>query len=99
MSNFFSDDISFTALLSVKLDELELWIKRIEKSKKPHYLHPALAKTIEDNVSDAFRNDFNNVLEDYDLYQILTPKMQTELIDVVFSDFIKKFSHFFSSCE
>jgi len=33
------------------------------------------------------------------LYQQLTPKMQTELISKIFSKFIKRFQHFFNSCE
>jgi len=50
-------------------------------------------------ISDAFRYDFNLIVEDFPFYQQLTPKMKTELIRTTFSDFKKKFSHFFDPCQ
>lgn len=46
MSSFFDSEVSFEDLLKDKLDELDLWMKRIEKSYKPYYLHPVLGKQI-----------------------------------------------------
>ena len=43
--------------------------------------------------------DFNMIIDDYDFYFKLPPKMQTELIDTLFSKFKKDFSHFFDPCE
>ena len=58
-----------------------------------------LKRKIELTVTDAFRMDYNLIVEEFDLYQTLTPKMQTELINKIFSKFIKRFKHFFNSCE
>ena len=43
--------------------------------------------------------DHNLIVEEYGLYQELTPKMQTELIEKVFGRFLEKFHYFFDPCE
>ena len=58
-----------------------------------------LARRIQDTVEEAFRSDFNLIVEEFDLYQRLTPKMQTELIHKLFNKFIARFKYFFNSCE
>ena len=50
-------------------------------------------------MRDAFHYDFNLIVEEYCLYQQLTPKMQIELINKIFGKFIVTFKHFFNSCE
>ena len=85
--------------MSAKLDEMSLWMKRIERSYKPYYMPNPLARRIQDTVEEAFRSDFNLIVEEFDLYQRLTPKMQTELIHKLFSKFIARFKYFFNSCE
>ena len=99
MSSFFDAATQFDDLLNARMSEMELWMKRIELSYKPHYLHPKLGKQISDTVRDAFHYDFNLIVEEYDLYQQLTPKMQIELINKIFGKFIITFKHFFNSCE
>jgi len=42
MSNVFASASNFEDLLSERLDGMQLWIKRIELSYKPFYLHPKL---------------------------------------------------------
>lgn len=61
--------------MSAKLDEMSLWMKRIERSYKPYYMPNPLARRIQDTVEEAFRSDFNLIVEEFDLYQRLTPKM------------------------
>lgn len=99
MSSFFASETTFDDLLNVRLNEMVLWLKRIELSKKPEWLHPLLGKKIQDTVRDAFHYDFNLIVEEYVLYQQLTPKMQTELISLIFGRFMNRFKHFFNSCE
>ena len=36
----------FDDLLNARMSEMDLWMKRIELSYKPHYLHPKLGKKI-----------------------------------------------------
>lgn len=99
MSSFFQTENTFTDLLTIKLDEMNLWMKRIERSYKPYYMPNPLARSIQDTVEEAFRSDYNLIVEEFDLYQMLAPKMQTELIQKLFSRFINRFRYFFNSCE
>jgi hypothetical protein len=46
MTDLFGADVSFSDLLEARLGQLDLWIKRIEKSKKPYYMHPEMARSI-----------------------------------------------------
>ena len=45
--------------------------------------------------------DFNLVIEEFQFYQQITPKMQTELISSTrtFREFERTFGHFFDECE
>lgn len=39
------------------------------------------------------------MIEEFSFYQQLPPKMQTDLVNLVFSDFIRQFDHFMGSWE
>ena len=39
------------------------------------------------------------IVEEYDFYQQLPHKMQTELINKLFNKFMKQFGYFFGPCE
>ena len=68
MSSFFASEANFADLLDSRLQEMDLWMKRIERSYKPYYLPPALGKNIKDTVADAFHYDYNLIVEEFDLY-------------------------------
>ena len=68
MSDLFGADVSFSDLLEDRLGELDLWMKRIEMSYKPYYLHPSMGRSIMNTVSQAFHFDFNIIVEEYSLY-------------------------------
>ena len=63
------------------------------------YMKPTLYKEISVVIEQALTRDFNMVIDDFDFYFMLTPKMQTEVIETIFSQFRKDFSHFFDPCE
>ena len=63
------------------------------------YMKPTLYNEISVVIEQALTRDFNMVIDDFDFYLKLTPKMQTEVIETIFSQFRKDFSHFFDPCE
>ena len=75
MTSFFSNQYTFEDLLSSQLFKMDIWMKRIERSYKPYYLPRDLGKQIQDTVADAFHFDFNLIVEEYNLYHQLSPKM------------------------
>lgn len=96
---FFKQDHSFSNQVSAKLQMLDFWIKRLEYPA-PNNLSPKLLLEISTSVDAAFRFDFNMLVEDnLTLYQKLTPRMQTELVDLIFTDFLNTFSDFFNNVE
>jgi signal-transduction protein with cAMP-binding, CBS, and nucleotidyltransferase domain len=60
-----------------------------------------LYNDIRNYVEEAFYFDFNLVIEEFEFYHQMTPKMQTDLIKStrVFREFEKAFNHFFDECE
>jgi len=44
MTGFFSNEYTFNDLLSIKLSEMDIWMKKIELCKKPYFLPRELAK-------------------------------------------------------
>jgi hypothetical protein len=101
ITNIFSITDNFDDLIEKKLDTLDMWIKKIEKSNIPYHIQPTLYNDIRNYVEYAFRHDFNLVVEEFDFYHQITPKMQTELIQNtrVFQEFERSFNHFFDECE
>lgn len=99
MSNVFANETTFDQLLDARMNELDSWMNRLQLSYKSFYMHAKLGKQISLTVQDAFRMDNNLIVEEYDLYQQLPPKMQTELVKLIFGKFISRFKHFFNSCE
>ena len=65
MSNFFSKlDDGFESLLSTRMFECDLWIRRIEQARKGNYVSPELFVNITEYIEDAFKFDFNLLIEE-----------------------------------
>ena len=77
---------------------MNLWIKKLQQANSivsRIYVPMGMYKDIIDNVEFAFRKDHNLIVEEYDFYQQLSPKMQTEVIDTIFMQFMQNFRFFF----
>jgi len=68
VNEFFNVSDSFDDLIVEKLDELDMWIKKIEKSNKPYHIMPTLYNDIRNNVEEAFLYDFNLIVEEFQFY-------------------------------
>ena len=99
------DEHTYEVLLSQKMDELMIWTRKLElcnqKEKDTVYLKPELYLDMQRYVRDAFLYDHNLVVEEFNLYQLLPHRMQSEVIETldVFQRFVEKFSTFFKPCE
>ena len=80
ITSIFGTSDNFDDLIEQKLDTLDMWIKKIEKSNKPFHIQPTLYSDIRKYVEQAFLYDFNLVIEEFPFYEQITPKMQTQLI-------------------
>lgn len=69
VTGIFSHSDSFDDLIEEKLDALDSWIKKIEKSNKPFHIQPVLYRDIRVYIEQAFKFDFNLVIEEFSFYQ------------------------------
>ena len=75
VSGVFDGDLNFELLMSDKMDELLLWVKKIENCNKyvetrqtDKSLEPKLYSEINRFVQDAFLYDFNLIVEEFHMY-------------------------------
>ena len=68
-------------------------------SNKPYFLNPILYQKIVQTVEDALNDDFNMIIEEFDFYRKISPKMQTMVIKEIFAKFMSDFDHFLGSWE
>lgn len=69
INSIFDTSDNFDDLIEQKLDQLDMWIKKIEKSNKPFHIQPTLYNDIRKYVEQAFMYDFNLVIEEFSFYQ------------------------------
>ena len=96
MGKAIGQDVSFDGFITSRMDAIDTWVLKLEKSNKPKFLSPILYSGITSNVENAMMYDYNLIIEEFEFYQQLTPRMQTELIDEIFIDFQEKFMPFFN---
>jgi hypothetical protein len=68
ITSIFNTSDNFDDLIEEKLDTLDMWIKKIEKSNKPFHIQPTLYNDIRKYVEQAFMYDFNLVIEEFPFY-------------------------------
>lgn len=69
INDIFDTADNFDDLIEEKLDQLDMWVKKIEKSNKPFHIQPILYADIRKYVEQAFMYDFNLVIEEFSFYQ------------------------------
>jgi len=60
---------TFEDLIDAKLNCLDLWIKKIERSNKPYFIPPRLYYDVRQYVQNAFLHDFNLIIEEFPFYK------------------------------
>lgn len=61
-----------------KTDALDLWIKKLQQANSTTvslFLPAELYLSISETVEEAFKNDYNLIIEEFPFYQQLSPKM------------------------
>lgn len=81
---------------------MDVWIKKLQQANSTicnYYLPANLYLNISETVQEAFKNDHNLIIEQFGFFQQITPKMQTEVINLIFADFKNDFHFFFAQCD
>ena len=92
-------DVSYEHFINEMDLRILFWMYDLENSKFPEPLPSDLYESIKNDLVNSFSNDTKQIVDDYDFYFKLTPKMQSELIHHIFGDFIKDLSAVFDGCD
>ena len=72
---------------------------KIQNQKKPNKLAYQLTEEMAASFHESFSGDYNMIVEEFEFYQQLPPKMQSELVEYIFPEVMLKFQHLFNFCE
>ena len=68
ISVMFSGDQSFESLINARMEELDLWLLRLENCNKEEKIPNKLYHSIKEFIQDAFVYDFNLIIEEFSFY-------------------------------
>lgn len=71
ISVMFSGDQSFEALINARMEQLDMWLLKLENCNKDEKIPHGLYYSIKEFIQDAFVYDFNLIIEEFDFYSEL----------------------------
>ena len=95
ISTMFSGDQSFESLINARMEELDLWLLRLENCNKQEKIPNKLYHSIKEFIQDAFVYDFNLIIEEFDFYNELPATIQNQISESLFKTFKNHFNSFF----
>ena len=60
----FKGVFDFKVLIAQKFEEIDKWMKTLEKSNAPYYINSTLFQTMRLTIEEAFEFDFNTLIEE-----------------------------------
>jgi hypothetical protein len=72
----FSGNQSFESLINARMEELDLWLLRLENCNKEEKIPNKLYHSIKEFIQDAFVFDFNLIIEEFTFYTELPASIQ-----------------------
>lgn len=76
ISVMFSGDQSFESLMNARMEELDLWLLRLENCNTDEQIPSTLFQSIKEFMSDSFVYDFNQIIEEFPFYGELPSAVQ-----------------------
>jgi hypothetical protein len=95
ISVMFSGDQSFESLINARMEELDLWLLRLENCNKEEKIPNKLYHSIKEFIQDAFVYDFNLIIEEFSFYTELPASIQNQISESLFKTFKQNFNSFF----
>lgn len=90
---------TYDGMVAKKFRFLEEWMVKLERCNWPRSLDPERLIAIRKNLENAFRYDFNVIIEEFDFYEHLSPQLRTKLVIELFGPFESKFHLFFGELD
>lgn len=76
ISVMFSGDQSFESLINARMEQLDLWLLRLENCNKEEKIPNRLYHSIKEFIQDAFVYDYNLIIEEFNFYNELPAQIQ-----------------------
>ena len=76
ISVMFSGDQSFESLINARMEQLDLWLLRLENCNKEEKIPNKLYHSIKEFIQDAFVYDYNLIIEEFNFYNELPAQIQ-----------------------
>ena len=94
------EKISFDYMIQERMWQSKEWLVfKVQRPLRPDMLKEGLTDKIFESFYESFSCDINMIVEEFNFYQMLPPKMQSELVDYLFYDILDRFKHVFNFCE
>jgi len=84
ISSMFSGDQTFESLINARMEELDLWLLKLENCNSKEKIPNLLYNTIKVFIEDAFIYDYNLIIEEFDFYDELPPSILNEISNSLF---------------
>lgn len=78
---------------------INLWLMQLEASRHSQSMPTDLHETVKQGLWLNFRHDHCLIVNEFKFYHQLSPKMQNELVALLFPKFLDRFADFFTGCE
>ena len=75
ISSMFSGDQSFESLINARMEELDLWLLKLENCNSKDKIPNQLYNSIKVFIEDAFIHDYNLIIEEFNFYMELPPHL------------------------
>jgi len=99
ISVMFSGNQSFESLINTRMEQLDLWLLRLENCNPDDKIPNELYFDIKEFIEDAFVYDYNLIIEEFDFYNELPAQIQNSISESLFKTFKQQFSQFFMNTD
>ena len=83
----FAGDQSFESLINQRMEQLDLWLLRLENCNKEEKIPNQLYQSLKEFIQDAFIYDYNLIIEEYNFYNELPAQIQNQISESLFKSF------------
>jgi len=74
MESVFKKEVDYEVLIQQKNESTDNWLKTLEKCNQPFFLEPRLFQDMRNIIEEAFKYDYNSMIEEFDFYLRMTPR-------------------------
>lgn len=99
ISNMFMGNQSFETMMNARMQELDLWLLRLENCNKEEKLPTKMYHLIKETITDAFVYDYNLIMEEFSFFNELPADLRNRISDLLFKPFKSNFSNFFTNTD